>query len=114
MYRGVLFLTSYRFANLKDSLIGDVVLAFFSQKKLIKKVEDLKDFSSEMLVMPSQKEIFYFHSHGDAALTREAIYVTCKNQEFLFFPYYLLAHWLAHEQTHQEQCVLQCHFHLPK
>lgn len=64
--------------------------------------------------MMSQEEVLYFHSHGDTVLTRGATYIACKNQDFLFFPYYLLAHWPAHEQTRQEQCVVQCHFHLPK
>lgn len=67
-----------------------------------------------MLVMLSQKEVLYFHSHGDTTLTRGTTYITCKTQEFLFFPYHLPAHWPAHQQTHQEQSVVQCNFHLPK
>lgn len=69
---------------------------------------------SEMLVMLSQKKVLYFYCHGDTALTRGTTYAICKNQEFLFFHWCLLAHWLAHEQTRQEQCVVQCNFHLPK
>lgn len=61
-----------------------------------------------------QKEVLCFDSGGGTLLIRRAAEVTCKNQEIPSFPYYLIAHWLAHEQSRQEQCVVRCHFHLPK
>lgn len=62
-----------------------------------------------------EKSCSIFHSHGDTMLTRGAAYVTHKKiRNPSYFPYYLLPHWLAHEQSRHEQCVVRCHFHLPK
>lgn len=37
-----------------------------------------------------------------------------RNSSFFSLLWCLLEHWLAHEQTRQEQCIVQCNFHLPK